>query len=407
MSSSCHKDGIRGGRIELIKLLSGNKAAAHGVLLAKPDLMAIYPITPQTPLAEELSRMHAEGALDCEMVEVEGENSSMSAITAACAAGARVFTATSSWGLAFMNEPMMFCAGMRVPAVMVNVTRETPAMRGVGASRQDIMSMRDTGWIQIEAESCQEILDSILMAYRLAEDSEVLLPTVVGYDGFYLSHLSERVEIPDEEVVNEFLAPLKEVQRPKLIPGEPIGFGNSVNEKLYAEFRYKGSLAYERAKYRFEAIESNFHDLFGRSYGGMLEEYRTEDADIIMVTAGSCAGTAKVVIDRCREKGQNVGLARIRMFRPFPRKRLKQLLEGRKGVGVIDRSVCLGWNCGHLFMELRAVFPDLEIAPRMVDFIDGLSNLDIPAEHIEKAIEITTQAAQGVDVPETTWLIWE
>ena len=388
----------------MIKVLSGNQAAAYGVLLARPDVIAVYPITPQTPLVEELARMLAEGILDSELIEVEGENSSMSAITGACVAGGRVFTATSSWGLAYMHDALMFCAGMRVPAVMVDVSRETPATRGVGAGRQDIMSMRDTGWIQLEAETCQEILDSILMAYRLAEDSQVLLPVSVGYDGFYLSHLSERVEIPEQKAVDAFLAPLKNSDRPRLTPDNPLGFAMSYTEKLFAEFRYKGSLAYERAKKKFEAIEAEFKERFGRSYGGMVDAYRAEDAEILLVTAGSCAGTARVVIDQCRKDGLKVGLARIRMFRPFPRERIKEIFAGKKAIGVLDRSVCLGWNCGHLFMESRAVLPDLESPPRMIDFIDGLSNLDIPVEHIEKAVQMTKQAAEGKKVPETTWL---
>ena len=391
----------------MIKVLNGNQAAAYGVMLARPDVIAVYPITPQTPLVEELARMRAEGILDCELVEVEGENSSMGTITGACVAGGRVFTATSSWGLAYMNDGLMFCAGMRVPAVMVDVTRETPATRGVGAGRQDIMGMRDTGWIQLEAESCQEILDSILMAYRLAEDSQVLLPVAVCYDGFYLSHLSERVEIPEQKEADAFLAPLKNSDRPKITPDGLLGFGMGYTEKRFAEFRYKGSLAYERAKEKLEEIESEFKERFGRKYGGTVDAYRTEDAEIVLLTAGSCAGTARVVVDRCREAGLKIGLARIRMFRPFPRERLGRILAGKKAVGVLDRSVCLGWNCGHLFMESRAVLPDLENPPRMIDFIDGLSNLDIPADHIEKAVQMTMEAAEGKKVPETTWLMWE
>jgi pyruvate/2-oxoacid:ferredoxin oxidoreductase alpha subunit len=407
MPGPCHPDGHGGGEGALIKVLSGNKAAAYGILLARPDVIAVYPITPQTPLVEELARMHAEGALDCELIEVEGENTSMSAAMGACVAGGRVFTATSSWGLAFMHDAMMFCAGMRVPAVMVNVTRETPASRGVGGGRQDIMSIRDTGWIQIEAETCQEILDSILMAYRLAEDPEILLPVVVAYDGFFLSHLSERVDIPPQKKVDEFLAPLKKSDRPKLAPGNPLGFAMSYTGKKFAEFRYKGSLAYERAKGKFEKIEREFKMTFGRSHGGMVDCYRAEDAEILLVTAGSCAGTARVVIDRWRERGQKVGLARIRMFRPFPRERMKKVLAGKKAVGVLDRSVCLGWNCGHLFMESRAVLADLADPPRMIDFIDGLSNLDIPEEHIEKALDLTCQAGAGKRIPENNWLIWD
>jgi pyruvate ferredoxin oxidoreductase alpha subunit len=325
----------------------------------------------------------------------------------ACVAGGRVFTATSSWGLAYMNDAMTFCAGMRVPAVMVDVTREAPSSRGVGAGRQDIMGMRDTGWIQLEAETCQEILDSILMAYRLAEDPQVLLPVAVCFDGFYLSHLSERVELPEQKEADAFLAPLKDSDRPKISPDALLGFGMGYTEKRFAEFRYKGSLAYERAKNKLEEIESEFKERFGRSYGGAVDTYRADDAEILLATAGSCAGTARVVVDRFREEGLKLGLARIRMFRPFPRERIKQIFAGKKAVGVLDRSVCLGWNCGHLFMELRAVLPDLESPPPMIDFIDGLSNLDIPVEHMERAVGLTMQAAEGKKVPETTWLMWE
>ncbi len=391
----------------MIKVLSGNKAAAYGVLLARPDVIAVYPITPQTPLVEELARMHAEGILDCELIEVEGENTSMSAVTAACVAGGRVFTATSSWGLAYMHDAMMLCAGMRVPAVMVDVTREPPAMRGVGGGRQDFMGMRDTGWIQIEAETCQEILDSVLMAYRLAEDSEILLPVSVAYDGFFLSHFSERVDIPEQKKVDKFLAPLKKSERPKLVPGNSLGFAMSYTGKLFAEFRYKGSVAYERAKEKLETIEKDFQKSFGRSYGGAVDTYRAEDAEVLLLTAGSCAGTVRVVVDKYREKGKKVGLARIRMFRPFPRERIKKIFSGKKAVGVLDRSVCLGWNCGHLYMESRAVLPDVARPPRMIDFIDGLSNLDITEEHIERAVDLTFEAARGKKVPETTWLVWE
>lgn len=391
----------------MIKVLTGNKAAANGVRLAKPDVVAMYPITPQTPLAEELARFHAEGMMDCEMVEVEGEHTAMSAIMGACVAGGRVFTATSSWGLAYMNEALMYCAGMRVPAVMVDVTRETPSMRGVGGGRQDIMSIRDSGWIQIEPETCQEILDSVLMAYRLAEDPEVLLPVVVAYDGFYLSHLSERVDIPAQEDVDRFLAPLKQYERPNLVSGKNYHFSPSIDGQPFAEFRLKTLQAFERAKEKIAKIESEFESIFGRTYGGMVDTYLADDAEIVVLTAGSCAGTVRVVVDEARKRGAKVGLARIRAFRPFPRERLRDILNGKKMVAVIDRSICLGWNCGHLFMETRAVLPDMDNPPRMIDFIDGLANTDITADHIEKALVIATAALNGEQTAETNWLIWD
>lgn len=391
----------------MIKVLTGNKSAANGVLLSRPDVVAMYPITPQTPLAEELAHFYAEGKLDCQMVEVEGEHTAMSAITGACVAGGRVFTATSSWGLAYMNEALMYCAGMRVPAVMVDVTRETPSMRGVGGGRQDIMSIRDSGWIQMEPETCQEILDSVLMAYRLAEDPEVLLPVVVAYDGFYLSHLSERVEIPDQEDADRFLAPVKERKRTTLATGRNLHFSISIDGKPFAEYRYRTLQAMEHVKVKIDQVEKEFFDIFGRRYGGMVDTYRADDAEIMILTAGSCAGTARVVIDAAREKGIKAGLARIRMFRPFPRERLCKLLDGKRAVAVIDRSICLGWNCGHLFMETKAVLSDMGRPPRMIDFIDGLANTDITSDHIEKALTVTAAALNGKETAETNWLIWD
>jgi pyruvate/2-oxoacid:ferredoxin oxidoreductase alpha subunit len=391
----------------MISVLTGNKAAAQGVLLARPDVIAMYPITPQTPLAEELARFHAEGRLDCEMVEVEGEHTAISVLMGAAVAGGRVFTATSSWGLAYMNEPLMYCAGMRVPAVMVDVTRESPALRGVSGGRQDIMSIRDSGWIQIEPETCQEVLDSIIMAYRLAEDPAVLLPVVVAYDGYYLSHLSERVDIPEQAEVDKFLAPVSRGTRPNFKSDSTLHFSPSIDGKIYAEYRYKNVQALERTKDKLVEVERDFCQRFGRHYGGMVDTYRSEDADILVLTAGSCAGTVRVVIDQLREQGMKVGLARIRMFRPYPRQQLRKVLDGKKAVAVLDRSICLGWNCGHLFMEARAVLPDMSNPPRMVDFIDGLANTDITSSHIEKAIAVTAAALDGKETAETNWLIWE
>jgi pyruvate/2-oxoacid:ferredoxin oxidoreductase alpha subunit len=391
----------------MITVLTGNKAAAQGVLLARPDVIAMYPITPQTPLAEELARFHAEGRLDCEMVEVEGEHTAISVLMGAAVAGGRVFTATSSWGLAYMNEPLMYCAGMRIPAVMVDVTRESPALRGVSGGRQDIMSIRDSGWIQIEPETCQEVLDSILMAYRLAEDPAVLLPVVVAYDGYYLSHLSERVDIPEQADVDKFLAPVSRGTRPNFKSDTTLHFSPSIDGKIYAEYRYKNLQALERTKDKLVEMERDFCQRFGRHYGGMVDTYRSEDADILVLTAGSCAGTVRVVIDQLREQGMKIGLARIRMFRPYPRQQLRKVLDGKKAVAVIDRSICLGWNCGHLFMEARAVLPDMSNPPRMIDFIDGLANTDITSSHIEKAIAVTAAALDGKETAETNWLIWE
>ncbi len=391
----------------MIKVLSGNKAAAYGVRLARPDVIAMYPITPQTPLAEELAKFHANGEIDSEMIEVEGEHTAMSAITGAAVAGGRVFTATSSWGLSYMNEPLMYCAGMRVPAVMVDVTRETSSMRGVGGSRQDIMTARDCGWIMIEPENSQEVLDTVLMAYRLSEDPEVLLPVMVAYDGFFLSHQYERVDVPDQEQVDKFLAPVADrSRRTSLATDKKLHFSISLAGKEFAYYRKQTLDALDHAKEVYPRVEAEFEAIFGRKYG-MVDEYCTDDADIVFLTAGSSSGTVKTVVDKARSRGIKVGCVRLRMFRPFPREALAKALEGKKAVACIERSICLGWNCGHLFQEARAVLPDLKEAPRMIDFIDGLSSLDITVDHIEKALAITIAAMNGEKVNECNWLIWE
>jgi pyruvate ferredoxin oxidoreductase alpha subunit len=389
-----------------VKICDGNKAAAYGVLLAKPDVVGLYPITPQSSIGEQLALFKAEGKLDAEMVEVEGENSAMGSVMGASIAGGRVFTATSSWGLVYMYDGLMYAAGLRAPIVMVDVTREPPLTRGVLSSRQDLMSVRDSGWVQIEAATCQEILDCILMAYRLAEDSDILLPIMIGYDGFYLSHLSEPIDIPSQKTVDSFFRPGSK-ERIRISTQEPLQFSTTppVGDAI-AEFRYKHCQALERVKKKLPSIEKEFESLFERSYGGLVETYRVEDAEIVLFTAGSCAGTVKVFVDEAREAGEKVGLARLRVFRPFPHERLIEILKDKKGVGVIDRSVCLGWNCGHLYMELNAIRHQLPRDLTVVDFIDGLASLDITRGHIAKAFTLTQQAVEGKNVPAVNWLMF-
>lgn len=388
-----------------VKVLDGNRSAAWGVLLCRPDVVALYPITPQTQIVEQLSQFHADGLLDAEMVEVEGENSAMSAVMGACVAGGRVFTATSSWGLEFMHDVFLVVAGMRIPVVMVNVNRESTSIPAVAVSRQDVWTERDSGWIYIEVETCQEIIDSIIMAYRLAEDQDILLPVMISYDGFYLSYLSERVEIPDQEDVDRFLEPVAVTNRPKIVPGELLSFGGFTPPESFAEYRLRHCLALERAKEKLEEIDDAFQAVFNRSYGGVIEEYCTEDAEIIIVGMGTEMGTAKVVVDKKRDDGMKVGLIRIRMYRPFPKERLARALMGKKAIGVIDKSVCFGWNCGHLFMEMKPVLLELDAPIPMADFIGGLASADITKEQIEQVIDSTYKSSKGEHYKEVTWLM--
>lgn len=388
-----------------LKVVTGNGAAAYGVLLCRPDVVAVYPITPQSEVGEKLTQFHADGILDAELVEVEGENSAMSVLIGASTAGGRVFTATSSWGLAYMHDTTLWAAGMRIPVVMVNVNREPPSLPTVACSRQDMMTVRDTGWIQIEAENCQEILDSVIMAYRLAEDVEILLPVMVSYDGFYLSYLSEGIHIPLQEDVDRFLSTLSsQPERPKVVPGGVACLATYVDRELATEFRYKHCSALERAKAKLAEIEKEFEGLFGRSYGGPIEEYCTDDAEIVLITMGSSTGAARVAVDRKRDQGIKVGLIKIRMFRPFPQERLIEALEGKKGIGIMDRSVCFGWNCGHLYMEVSAALGNRGIGIPMIDFIGGLAQLDITIEDNERLIEETYQAFQGKPYKKISWI---
>jgi pyruvate/2-oxoacid:ferredoxin oxidoreductase alpha subunit len=389
------------------RVMTGNAAAAYAALLCRPEVVACYPITPQSEVAEQLSAFKADGVLDAELVEVEGENSAMNVVCAASMAGARVFTATSSYGLVYMYDTLLQTAGFRAPVVMVNVNRETPGIHAVSAGQQDMISTRDSGWIQIIVENDQEIIDQIIMAYRLAEDYDIQLPVMVNYDGYYLSYLAEAVGIPAAEDVDAFLAPLKQQPpRPRLVPGEARGCGTHGMEMGYVEARYKHWSAMDRAKKKVDEIDKAFGEYFGRSYGGQIEEYKCADADIVIVASGSAAGTARTVIDTKRAEGVKVGLVKLRLFRPFPEERLVQALKGKKAIGVIDRSVCFGWKTGPMCTELKSLYPKIGSVP-ILSYIDGLANLDINIPHIGRVIDEVAAAAKGKPYQEVTWIPME
>jgi len=384
------------------KLLTGNATAAWAVLLCQPDVISGYPITPQTEIWDVLYGFQADGLLKCEMVEPEGEHSVMSIVLGASAAGARTFTATSAQGLFYMYEPYIQVAGQRLPIVMVNANREIGPPNTVSGSGQDIFLVKDTGWIQIHVESCQEILDTIIMAYRLAEDPDILLPVTVAYDGYYLSYFSEAVDIPAQEEVKRFLP--RRQRSLRIDPETPMTIGPFAPSDMCTEYRIKHMAALQRAKKKYEEIEGEFEKIFGRRYGGQIEEYRCEDADIVLVAMNSCVGTAKVMIDRKRDEGLKVGLVKIKMFRPFPRERLVNALKGKKAIGIIDRDVCFGWNCGHLLVEVKAGLNDSPERVPLLNFIGGLNGGDITLDHIERAIERVNLAAQGKPHQEVSYL---
>ncbi len=383
-------------------VLTGNAAAAHAVRLCRPDVISGYPITPQTELWDVLYRMVADGELDCETVEPEGEHSGMSIIIGASTAGARTFTATSAQGLFFMFEPYLAAANQRLPIVMVNGNREILPPIAVSGSGQDIMMVKETGWIQLHCESCQEIVDTIIIAYRLAEDPEIQLPVTVAYDGYYLSYRSEPVDIPAQELVDKFLPRRSRVT---LDPKTPLTMGPWATMELFTEYRVKHLRALERARTKLEEIEAEFKQKFGRSYGGQIEEYRCEDADIVLVSLGSCIGTARVIVDQKRNEGVKVGLIKVRMFRPFPGEKLARALRGKKAIGVVDRNINFGWQCGHMLVELKAALMNhFDGKVPMVNFIGGLNGGDITLQHMKRVVDTMQLAAAGKSCPEVTFL---
>ncbi|MCC6202801.1 MAG: pyruvate synthase subunit PorA [Gammaproteobacteria bacterium] len=387
------------------RVITGNAAAAHAVRLCRPGVIATYPITPQSEVIETLENFHVNGTLDCEMIAVEGENSAQNIVCAAATAGERVFTATSSYGLVFMYDAMLQTAGYRAPVVMVNVNREPPGIHAVCSGQQDMIATRDSGWLQVIAETGQEIMDLVIMAYRLAEDDDIQLPIMVNYDGYYLSYLAEAISIPSQQAVDDFLAPLcAQPARPALRPGTGMGAGAHGLGTGFVELRRKHLLAMERAKDKFDEVDALFAADFGRTYGGQIECYRTDDAELVLVTSGSAVGTARTVIDAQRDAGIKVGLVKLRMFRPFPRQRLAAVLHGRQAIGVLDRSVAFGWDCGPIYQEIRALTPEIGIVP-LLGYIDGLANMDIPKPHIETIVTDLAAAARGESRPPVSWLV--
>jgi len=399
-----------------LKILSGNVAAAWAVKLCKPEVVAAYPITPQSEIVAELNRFKANGEFDAEMINVEGENSAMGAIVGASQVGARVFTATSSWGLEYMTDIFLWAVRCRLPLVMINANREPTQVGALARGRQDIMLVRDSGWIQLECQNCQEIFDTIIAAYRLAEDPDVLVPVLVSYDGWYISYLIERVEIAPQEAVNRFLNPVAKVGRLKYVPGyvgeptwvhgyiEPSKRPATQGPANRNELRLKHEMATERAKDILEELTQEFEEIFGRPLIGPIEEYRTDDADILIVAMGGEAMTARVVVDKKRDEKIKVGLVRIKMFRPCPKERLAKVFAGKKAIGVLEQGICHGWNCGFLLLDIKAVLYDAKMNIPVPNFLAGMSGDDITIEQIEQTIDITYKASKGESYRDVTWL---
>jgi pyruvate/2-oxoacid:ferredoxin oxidoreductase alpha subunit len=359
-------------------LLSGSQAAARAVAAARAEVISTYPIVPQSQIAEQLLEFCSKGELQARYVKVESAHSALSTLIGASATGARTFTATSSQGLALMHEMLHWAAGDRLPIVIANVNRALGAPWSIWVDHNDSLSQRDTGWIQFYVSSCQEVFDTILQAYRLAEI--VQLPVMVNLDGFYLSHTIEPTALPEPAEVDAFLPPYQTGWR--LDPQNPRSIGNLTSPDYYLEFRYKVQEAMDRAKVVANDVYQEFESHFGRRYGS-LDCYEVEDAKTVFITYATMAQTAKHAVREMRREGKKVGLIRIRMFRPFPSEELRQVVKSNCRYIVLDRNVSFG--AGGIFgQEIRAALYSPALDCDIVSITLGLGGRDVAPAMIQE-----------------------
>ncbi len=363
--------------------LTGNYAVAHAVRLARVKVISAYPITPQTTIVEKLSAMVENGELDAKMVRVESEHSALATVFGAASAGARAFTATSSHGLLYMHEVVWWAAGSRIPLVMAVVTRAIGPPWNIHVDHQDIFDQRDTGWIIGIAQENQEVLDMTLQAFKLSEDPRVYLPVMIGLDGFILSHTRAPVDVPEQEVVDEWLPPRRQ---PYVIsPESNYVMGNIAPDEVHFLMRYSMHEAMEAAKTVIKEIDKEYGEVFGRSYGGLIECHNCDDADYLVVIAGSWSGDAKAASDALRENGYKVGVARIRYIRPWPKEELEELGSRVKGVIVFDRAISMG-GYGPLYSDVAGTLYNNGGKTSLVGVIAGLAGVDVRVETFKETI---------------------
>jgi len=375
------------------EFMTGNHAVACAVRLCRTPLIAAYPITPQTPIYEKLSEWEASGELKGIMMRTESEHSAMASCIAASLTGVRTFTATSSQGIALMHEMLHFAAGCRVPVVMANVNRLLAAPWGFWADQLDSLSQRDTGWIQFYCENGQESLDTVIQAYKIAE--QVYLPAMLSLEAFFVSHFMEPVDIPDQEQVDRFLPPLDLPHRFDIDkPGYHVPV---VPPELYRKYKHMAQSSMNSVKEIAARVDDEFREEFGRGYG-IIEPVLLDDAEIVLVTVGSITSTARVAIKVLREQGYRVGLLKLRLFRPFPVEAIQQALKGKKRIAVIDRNMSIGGG-GIFCQELRAALVHSQDHPLTFSYIAGIGGTDVDPEVIEKIVLDVMEKTEPVDTP--------
>ncbi len=380
------------------KILNGNQTIAEAVRQIDPDVVAAYPITPSTAIVETIASFWADGLIKGEFVCPESEHSAMSVCIGAAAAGGRVMTATCSQGLALMWEMLYIAAGLRLPIVASIVNRALSAPINIHGDHSDTMGARDSGWIQIYSENCQEAYDNFIQAFRIGEHPDVLTPVLVGLDGFIISHSSEVIKVEDDDAVKTFIGefkppfPLLDTNR-KFTVG-PIDFTD-----YYFEHKRSQIAGIENSPRVIEEVGKEFGRTFGRPYG-FFEEYRMEDAELAVVVMSSAAGTCKDAIDELRAEGKKIGLLKPRVFRPFPHVLIAEALKKMSAVAVLDRSSSPGAFGAPLFTEIRSALYDYEKRPKIINYVYGLGGRDIKAEHFKEVAGTLERIADSGKVGE-------
>ena len=382
------------------KMLDGNAAAVEAMVKARVQVIAAYPITPQSSISEKLSDLVLDGTLKAQYIRVESEHTAMSATISAQMTGVRAATATSSNGLALMHEVLSMASGTRQPIVMPVVNRAVAAPWSLWCEHGDTMAARDLGWMQFFSQNVQEVFDLTLLAYRAAEDARVLCPAMVCLDGFFLSHSMQKIDIPDDAAVDAYLGPYTP-KNLRLDPQNPMFLCDLTGSDEYTEMKFQQKTALDGAGAVIDEAMRDFEKAFGRKLS-RLESYMTEDAEVVLIALGSMTGTAKLVVNRLREKGLKVGLVKMTVFRPFPVGLLAQAVGGAKVVGVFDRSSGLGSPGGPLWNETRSAL--YSSGQKILSYIGGLGGRDVSTMTLEKIYGQLLAVAKGDDSVHTPWI---
>lgn len=384
------------------RVVTGNYAAAYGALLSRAEVIAAYPITPQTFIVEHVSEFVADGLLEAEYMPVESEHSAMSACVAASATGVRAFTATASQGLALMHEVLYVAAGLHLPIVMPVVNRTIASPIGIWCEHNDTMAERDSGWMQCFVENNQEVLDMVIQAYKVAENNKVLLPAMVNLDAFILSHTVEPVEFPDQKDVDAFL-PRYNPKHAYLRSDDPMVVGSFSPPEYIQEFRFQTEESTQNSKEVIKQVNDEYAKKFGRDYGGAVEEYRMDDAEAALITLGTVSATARDVVDEYREKGKSVGLVKMRWFRPYPTEIIRDIASRVKAIGVYDRAMSFGQG-GPNYLDTKSALYGHSKTP-VLGFLAGLGGRDVMVKDIRLMCDRTLEAAKTGKVDkEVSWI---